>query len=130
MPYADSDQFDEDESSDLEDSSENEASAGSDSDGTDCDLTTPNVHDKQGCFSVMGCLMYLLFMWYVKWRISDRAFNWLLKSLCSFIVILGHDKQHLQPFLSKITSTPRNLVGLMKFVQFSKHDFSKVCRLS
>ena len=125
MPDADSDQFYDDESSDLEDSSENEASAGSDSDGTDCDLTTRNVHDKQGCFSVMGCLMYLFFMWYVKWRISDRAFKWLLKILCSFFVILGHDKQYLQPFLSKITNAPRNLVGLMKFVQFSKHDFSK-----
>ena len=84
MPYTDSDQFDEDKSSDIEDSNENEDSAESDSDGTDCDLITSKVYDKQSSFSLMGCLMYVLFIWYVKWRISDRAFSWLLKILYSF----------------------------------------------
>ena len=125
MPYTDSDQFDEDKSSDIEDSSENEDSAESDSDGTDCDLTTSKVYDKQSSFSLMGCLMYVLFIWYVKWRISDRAFNWLLKILYSFFLILGHKKQQLPPFFSNITNAPRNLAQLMNFVQFNKQNFVK-----
>ena len=66
---------------------------------------------------LVKCFMFLLFQWYVKFRISDRAMNWLLKLLYTLFVVLG--KQQILEH-EMMCHFPKNLPGLHNFVNFSK----------
>ena len=70
----------------------------------------------------MECLTYVLFVWYVKWQISDRAFTSLLKLLYAFFGVIGKQQSLLS---NEIANFPQSLAGLLKFVQFNKQGFSK-----
>ena len=106
----------------MDDSSSESSSGVDDSDDSNWDLTASNVSSEQHKFGVIQCLSYVLYLWYVKWRISDSAFAWLLKILYAFFVILG--RQHI-PFSNEIIHFPCNLSNLLKYVQFDKQFFKK-----
>ena len=72
--------------------------------------------------TIMRLLLYLLFQFYVKWRISDRAMDWLLKVLYANFCVLGKE----QSFLKETdTNFPKSLAGLLQSMNFSKDNLKK-----
>ena len=122
LPSSDGDQLGEFDSSELDDSNSESSSGTDDSDDSNWDLTASNVSSEQSKFGVMQCLSYVLYLWYVKWCISDSAFAWLLKILYAFFVIPG--KQRI-PLSHGSIHFPCNLSSLLKYVQFDKKCFRK-----
>ena len=89
---------------------------------SESNLPTSSVHNQLTKFGPIEWLAYALFVWYVKCGISDRALNWLLKILCAFFAVIGKFHKALR---NEIAHFPVNFIGLLKFVNFGKQDFSK-----
>ena len=96
----------------------------SDSD-EECFLDVINTEERnlQGPItSLIRWLLILLFRWYVKWRISDRAMDWLLKILSTFFKLLGKQQMFMNEAAVEFS---KNLSGLLRSMKFSKETFSK-----
>ena len=71
---------------------------------------------------IIRLLVYYLFRWYVKWRISDQAANMLLKIIYAFFRILGRQQALMKEALIYF---PKKLSDLFNSVKFSKKCFNK-----